>query len=275
MSDDTKAAINPMGRNASFWRRMAYQAFDGRFFVRRAATPDGQFDVFVSAGCQLDVLDPRGVRIDPVHSRFIDRWVTPESVVYDVGGNMGLFSFAAALKAKRGHVYSFEPDIDLARALLRSLQRPRNKELPVSIIGLALSDADGTAEFQIAKYGRSMNKFDGVGRWHDELFEASQRRTVPTLRMDVAAKSLKPPTVIKIDVEGAEMMVLNGGRETIARQRPVMLVEGPRELWPELTALFKELDYVMFDGVYDAETPLAEPVWDTVAVPREKVRPKP
>ena len=75
-----------------------------------------QFDAYVSPGCQLNVLDPRGVPVDPVHSRFIARWVKSDSVVWDVGGNIGLFAIPAALKSRQSQVNSFEPDFDLIGA---------------------------------------------------------------------------------------------------------------------------------------------------------------
>ena len=263
-------AAPKMGKNAALWRRLAYRAFDNMFLRRRVRTPDGSFDAYVSPGCQLNVLDPRGVPVDPVHTRFIARWIKPDSVIWDVGGNMGLFAFPAALKARQGMVYSFEPDVDLAHHLLRAVNRPHNAGLPVSVLPLALSDGEGVAEFLIAGHGRSMNKLAGEGTWHDGLFVAREKRQVATLRMDVAAKFCRAPDMIKIDVEGAEMRVLEGGRETIAAARPVVLVEGPRELWPQLLAYFKALDYVIYDGVAEVPVLLDEPVWDTVAVPREK-----
>ena len=261
-----------MGRFAPLWRRLAYRAFDGRFFRRRLRTPDGSCDVYVSPGCQLSVLDPRGVPVDPVHTRFIARWVQPGSVVWDVGGNMGLFAFPAALKAAQGQVYTFEPDVELARTLLRSMRRAHNKALPVSLMPFALSDTEGMAEFLIAKHGRSMNKLAGMGEWHDDLFEASEKRSVATLRMDLVAKTCRAPDIIKIDVEGAEMRVLEGGRATIASARPVILVEGPDQIWPQLKAYFHDLDYVMYDGHAEHAVLIDTPVWDTVAVPREKWR---
>jgi FkbM family methyltransferase len=258
-----------MGRHAPLWRRVLYRAFDRIWLLREGRTPDGSFKVYVSPGCQLSVLGA-SVPVDPVHARFIDRWVQPDSIVWDVGGNMGLFSFPAALKARSGHVFSFEPDVDLARSLIRSLAR--NPSLTVTVSPVALSDADGMASFLIATYGRSMNKLDGVGRWHDDLFVASQKRSVATLRMDTVAKSFPPPNIVKIDVEGAEIKVLEGGRETISRARPVILVEGPKELWPQMTEFFRGLDYILYDGQVANPVALDEPVWDTVAVPREKWR---
>ncbi len=258
-----------MGRHAPIWRRALYRAFDRVSFLREVRTPDGSFKVYVSPGCQLSVLKAT-LLIDPVHARFIARWVQPDSIVWDVGGNMGLFSFPAALKARAGHVYTFEPDVDLACNLIRSVAR--NPALNVTVSSVALSDADGIASFLIAAHGRCMNKLDGAGPWHDDLFVASEKRSVASLRLDTAAKSFPLPNIIKIDVEGAEMKVLEGGRETIVRARPVILVEGPRELWPQMTAFFHTLDYILCDGQGENPIVLDKPVWDTVAVPRENWR---
>jgi FkbM family methyltransferase len=82
-----------------------------------------------------------------VHQRFIRDWVEPDAVVWDVGSNLGLFALPAALKAARGRVYAFEPDVDLAGNLLRSLRLNQNKDLDVSVLCVAVSDVDGTATF--------------------------------------------------------------------------------------------------------------------------------
>jgi FkbM family methyltransferase len=259
-----------MGKFAPRWRRLAYQALDSFSFKRTGRTEDGAFTTYVSPGCQLSVLDPRGLPIDAVHRRFIRDWVQCDSVVWDVGTNMGLFAFPAALKARAGQVYGFEPDVELAANLLRALRLARNRHLKVVVHCFALGDQNGAASFLISRYGRSMNKLDGVGGWHDYLFEVSERRSVGLLKIDTLAEYLRPPDVVKIDVEGAEMQVLNGGAATIAKFRPVMLVEGPRELWPDMMAFFTGHDYIVVDGQFDNPAPLSEPVWDTVAVPREK-----
>lgn len=272
MAGETHGAkqISKMGRNAPLWRRTAYRLLASHTFCRSGRTEDGVFDSYVSGGTQLSVLSPGGLPVDPVHRRFITRWVEPSSIVWDVGGNMGLFAFPAALKARAGHVYSFEPDIELANNLLRSMRRPRNRALPVTVLPFALSNSERSASFLIAAYGKSMNKLDGVGAWHDDLFVTSEKRVVATLRMDTIAATYPRPTVIKIDVEGAEMLVLEGGRKTIEEQRPVMLIEGPEELAHAMKDYFKDLDYVFLDGTAENPAPLETTAWDTVAVPRER-----
>jgi hypothetical protein len=66
------------------------------------------------------------------------------------------------------------------------------------------------------------------------------------------------------------MRVLEGGEETISAHRPVILIEGPRELWDKMGSFFRKHDYILLDGAAEVQVPLTEPVWDTVAVPREK-----
>lgn len=259
-----------IGRHATLWRRLAYRLLGDRAVARRVVTPDGAFEAYVTAGAQLAALRPTGLRVEAAHQRFVNRWIEPRSVVWDIGGNMGLFAFPAALRARDGHVYVFEPDAELAANLLRSLRRPRNRGLPMTVMPFALSDRDGIARFQISAYGRAMNRLEGVGRWHDRYFAAAETRDVATFRLDVVARFCRPPDIVKIDVEGAEMMVLEGARETIAAHRPVMLIEGPKELQKAIGAFFAALDYDILDGGSDDFPKVEAPGWDTVAVPREK-----
>src|SRR5262249_17009504 len=197
-------------------------------------------------------------------------WINSNSVIWDIGSNLGLFALPAALKAIRGHVYAFEPDIELVTNFLRSLGLARNKQLAVTSLCLAVSNEDGIAAFQISKFSRAMNKLEAVGKWHESEVLAEELRSVVTMRIDTLAKTLSPPTVLKIDVEGAEVNVLEGGEITIGKYRPVMLVEGPTELWDALRNFFQRHDYVILDGQAKHQIPLEHPVWDTVAVPREK-----
>ena len=140
----------------------------------------------------LKVLDPRVSLVDRVHQRFIRDWVEPDAVVWDVGSNLGLFALPAALKAARGRVYAFEPDVDLAGNLLRSLRLNQNKDLNVSVLCVAVSNVDGTGAFQISKYSRAMNKLEAVGKWHESQVAAEELRSVATMRIDTLSKTLAP-----------------------------------------------------------------------------------
>jgi FkbM family methyltransferase len=258
-----------IGAQSPLWRKALFRVFQSRYLRRKCTTADGTFEAYVSPSSSLTVLDFRKSLVDPVHERFIDCWVTSASVVWDIGGNLGLFALPAALKASAGHVYAFEPDIELAHYFLASARLPRNKDLNMSVLCVALSKADGAANFQISKFSRAMNKLEAVGKWHEEQIAVEQLRPVPTMRIDTLATALPPPNVLKIDVEGAEIDVLEGGEMTIAKHRPVVLIEGPRELWDQMQAFFERHQYTFFDG--DSGERSLRPVWNTIAVPQERV----
>jgi FkbM family methyltransferase len=259
-----------IGAQSSFLRRALFRALRSTYFRRTGTTKDGIFEAYVSPNSSLKFLDPRKFSVESVHQRFINEWIDSDAIVWDIGANLGLFSMPAALKARSGRVFGFEPDVDLVANLLRSLRLPRNKNLRVSVFCLALSDQDATASFQISKYSRAMNKLEAVGGWHSSQVVADELRSVATMRIDTLSGSLDPPSVIKIDVEGAEMQVLEGGVATISKYRPTILIEGPKELWDQMGAFFRKHDYVILDGASEHQIPLRDPVWDTVAVPKEK-----
>ena len=116
-----------------------------------------------------------------------------------------------------------------------------------------------------------MNKLESVGKWNDSQVVVEELRSVATMRIDTLSQSLTPPTAIKIDVEGAEMHVLEGGEATISKYRPTILIEVQHELLcEEMGAFFRKHDYLLLDGAAEHQSPLKAPVWDTVAVPMEK-----
>jgi FkbM family methyltransferase len=256
-----------IGAESSPWRRALFRFFAHRYFRRTCKTSDGSFAVYVSAGSSLNVLDYRRSLVDPVHERFIRDWVKPDAVVWDIGGNLGLFALPAALKAKTGHICVMEPDVELAANLCRTLRLRVNKGLNVSVVCVAVSDSVGVANFQISKFSRAMNKLEAVGQWNKVI--AEELRSVPVMNIDTLANNIPPPTVLKIDVEGAEIDVLKGGESTISTFRPVILVEGPSELWDAMRIFFEKHRYILLDGEAEHQSPLSHPVWNTVAVPQE------
>jgi FkbM family methyltransferase len=252
------------------WRRALFKACSSRYFRRKCRTADGIFEAYVSANSGLSVLDIRKSLVAPTHERFIREWVESDAVVWDIGANLGLFGLPAALKVSKGRVYMFEPDVELAGNLLRSLGLQHNKKLNASVVCLAVSNADGIQTFQISKFSRAMNKLEAVGKFRENQIVVKERRSVATMRIDSLSEFLAPPTVLKIDVEGAEVNVLESGNATISKHRPTILIEGPQELWDPMWAFFERHHYVLLDGSIEDKSPLAQPAWDTVAVPAEK-----
>lgn len=147
---------------------------------------------------------------------FAPRLLTPGRVFLDVGANKGVWSWHLARWA--GHVHAFEPHPKLYRIL--TTWRRRN----VTAHRVALSDRAGTAELRVPLRSRG---FSNQGS------SLSQRR-VPDdasfASVTVEARTLDSYTfdhvgLMKIDVEGHELAVLAGARETLDRCRPNLIVE--------------------------------------------------
>jgi FkbM family methyltransferase len=257
-----------IGARSSFVRRALFRAFNGVYFRRTFGTSAGFFRAYVSPSSRLQFLDPRPLRIEEVHQRFINRWVKLDSIVWDIGANLGLFAFAAAQRARDGFIYGFEPDPELLCVLHRSRFRLGASSRNTAFFCLAVADRDGVAEFQISKYSRALNKLQIVGPWREDQVEVRTCVTSLMVSVDKLAAVLRPPTIMKIDVEGAELKVLAGARETILRYRPAILIECRHELSNPIREFFVSCDYALFDGGSKDLRPVDTPVWDTIAVSR-------
>jgi FkbM family methyltransferase len=132
-----------------------------------------------------------------------------ESVVYDIGGNIGVHAVAFAHYAKE--VHSFEPN-NRNYALLEK----NTAGLPnINLHQTAISDVVGDAF--ISDYDEN-----GQGNF-GECMMSDSGQPCKTVRLDDL--SLTPPTLIKIDVEGHELKVFNGAINTITKHRPVIFYE--------------------------------------------------
>ena len=139
-------------------------------------------------------------------------------VVYDIGANTGNYALeVAAALGDQVTVYAFEPQPSLADAIRISAEL--NGFRSVEVNEIALCDRVGDATIFVPSHGIHASlvpREDGATAIH------CRAETIDNL---VSTRRLRPPTVIKVDVEGAEMAVLQGGRDTIARHRPVILFE--------------------------------------------------
>jgi FkbM family methyltransferase len=139
-----------------------------------------------------------------------------DATYVDVGTNRGQLLGEALRVAPGGRHIAFEPIPALAAELRQAFPQIDAREL-------ALSAKSGTAEFC---HFRTMDGWSGLRR----SLEVSDERGDPeyiqvqlsTLDSELSGSS---PRLIKIDVEGAELDVLQGGRELLARSKPFVIFE--------------------------------------------------
>ena len=105
------------------------------FVVRRRLPPPfSAARIFVTTEGGLRYLRPNMRRVDPVLLGLPEELVSPGDTVWDIGANVSLFSFAAAVAAGRdGHVLAIERDVRLVSLLHRSA-RANHGHAPVEVL---------------------------------------------------------------------------------------------------------------------------------------------
>lgn len=135
-------------------------------------------------------------------------------VFYDIGANVGVFStIAARLVGTTGRVYAFEPHPESSASAERNAEL--NEFANVTVLTTAVSDANGKMTLSLS--GKSANHRLGEGSGIE----------VDVVALDhwIRREKARPPTLVMIDVEGAELNVLDGMQETLAQHRPLVCCE--------------------------------------------------
>lgn len=147
--------------------------------------------------------------------------IRPGMVFYDVGANAGFFSvLAGRMVGSRGMVVAFEPVPGNAALVRRNAHL--NRMTWITVLQSAVAATSGSEELVLAAYAGG-GALESAGLPPD----AVGRITVATIALDdlVAGGSVPPPSVVKVDVEGAEQDVLLGMRAVLAEHRPSLVLE--------------------------------------------------
>jgi len=154
---------------------------------------------------------------EPPVTRVFQRHVRRGGTIVDAGANWGYFSLiAAVLCGDQGRVIALEPDPRQFEALARNLSL--NGFAHVDAMRAAAADIAGTLTL-LGYDDRAANR--GVSRVAaaDEDARATSRFEAPAVSIDAITASAAAVDLVKIDVEGAEDLVLRGMEDGLASRR--------------------------------------------------------
>lgn len=148
------------------------------------------------------------------------REIAPRAFV-DIGANIGYYTLLAAANGA-DEVVAVEASPAIVPMLKKSVAANSALSPKIRVVAAAASDREGEISFWVSRVKHNF----GVGSVIGSPMNTGEEVTVPCFPADSFLSDIGAgPVLCKIDVEGAEMMVLNGMARTIDQLRPVFLVE--------------------------------------------------
>ena len=151
-------------------------------------------------------------------------WCKKDAVFYDIGANVGYHAFVANLFITDGRIYSFEPmpaNISLFNEHLK-LNKERMPNHNISLLTFAISDQEKEVHFSNNEMATDGNTYISSSQVY---MQVDKKLTVQCFSIDnLIEKAYEPPTILKIDVEGAELDVLKGAVNTLTIYKPNILL---------------------------------------------------
>jgi FkbM family methyltransferase len=159
---------------------------------------------------------------EPHVAAMLDRLLRPGDVFIDVGANVGYHSFrAASAVGAEGRVVAVEANPENARLIAHTIES--NGLTNVELVPMALGARRGYVSF-----GTHVGSNGGFLPDGAATIDSGRGTIVPTVALDDLA--FDRVVVVKIDVEGAEGIVIDGAVGTIERQRPSFVMEFSQEM---------------------------------------------
>lgn len=161
------------------------------------------------------------------------RIIKSDDIVFDIGANVGEFSFFLSTLVSNGLIYSFEPQNKLFKVLQSTCLRKKTL-IPMN---LGFSNLTGSATLFIpivkgnvshreASLDPKFNDFTGYEKNIKSTGSVKEEIHLTTLDEFCRTNSLKSLNFVKIDVEGHELKILHGGNNLCLKiYRPIFLIE--------------------------------------------------
>lgn len=154
--------------------------------------------------------------------------IPPDAVCLDLGAHLGLVSLALAAIATQGHVYAFEGSPDTTHALRATIAD--NRLGNVDVFNTVIGKADEPVKFfDIPEVRSSAFSVPMESERQVSILqpETSQMMVLRAKSVDQIVRELGLSRVdlIKIDIEGAELDALHGAGATLAKFKPIVVLE--------------------------------------------------
>ena len=173
--------------------------------------------------------------------------------VVDVGANVGAYtSFMLQQLGATGKVYS----IELYPHTFSNLEMRFGHHKNIEVLNAAISDTNGTESYYA---GENSEVHNILG--HDTSYQANVKiGEIKSITLDELLKDEEEVSLIKIDVEGAELKVLNGMKNVAKRTRAVLIENHLDEDWPKIrTILIEDFGFSCYNVEQEEDVDINSP----------------
>jgi len=160
---------------------------------------------------------------EPETVRWIETYVRPGEVVFDIGANVGAYSFVIDRHSGgNARVYAFEPGAATFLQLTRNiaLNRCEGRVIPIGI-GFGASTRLATFNYSSIVPGAARHSLDAAIDLEGQPFQPAMSQPVMLYSIDdfIDSFGIENPAHMKIDVDGPELDILKGATRTMADRR--------------------------------------------------------
>lgn len=194
---------------------------------------------------------------EPDTARFIQKILKPGMIFVDIGAHIGEYTLLSAeLLGETGHIYAFEPQPKIYNLLESNIKVNQLKK--ISIESCALSNQEGKVEFTIFSEPSVSSIKTDLPNSSEQNYSITDTIQVSTITLDSYFGSLEDKIdLIKLDVEGAELMVFQGAKKYLEFSEataPIWLFEfSPRNYKDfgydakDLFSLLESYGYIIYE----------------------------
>jgi FkbM family methyltransferase len=143
------------------------------------------------------------------------------NVVIDVGANVGQFGKSLRESGYRGRIISFEPIASAFQELSKAAQGDGDWEANQCGLGAA----SGSAKLKVSELSVFSSILDSTsaGGLHDKRMAVDHIEEIPIRTLDEIASGIQGKILLKVDTQGYERQVIEGGRQILPRLAGIML----------------------------------------------------
>lgn len=206
-----------------------------RKIVKRLLAPvltEGTYSLFQAAAMGWDIRN--GSWWEP-ELELVPRVVREGDSAIDIGANYGLWAYhLSRAVGSTGRVYSFEP-IPFTARTFRLISRALRFDSNVELINKGCAEAAGRVEFTVpvqdgvaisAGLVHMIGRQDArPGKEVHAAFEKTKNVACDVVALDEALPHLERLSLLKCDIEGADLYAMRGARRTLQAHKPVVIIE--------------------------------------------------